>query len=194
MSWWWISRPEPVTRAKGERVTPESWSSDGKTLLYRRIDGSTVWALPLEGGGEAEVILNLEFRLDEPQISPDGRWLAYTSEESGEWEVYVQPFRRSGERVRVSLEGGGQPKWRGDGKELFYAAPDGQLMALDVGEGTAGPEVSLPMALFEVGDFNPGDDDYGVSADGQRFLVKVPVGGDTPERIHVVTNWTSLLE
>jgi Tol biopolymer transport system component len=180
--------------AKGERVTPESWSSDGKTLLYRRIDGSTVWALPLEGGGEAEVILNLEFRLDEPQISPDGRWLAYTSEESGEWEVYVQPFRRSGERVRVSLEGGGQPKWRGDGKELFYAAPDGQLMALDVGEGTAGPEVSLPTALFEVGDFNPGDDDYGVSADGQRFLVKVPVEEDVEARIHVVLNWPSLLK
>jgi Tol biopolymer transport system component len=187
--------PVPGGRgAEGERVTPDSWSSDGKTLLYKTVDGTKVWALPLEGGGEAEVVLNLEYRLDEPQISPGGRWLAYTSEESGEWEVYVQPFRRPGERVRVSVDGGGQPKWRGDGKELFYAASDGQLMAVDVGEGTAGPEVSLPTALFEIGDSNPVNDEYGVSADGQRFLVKVPIGGDEAEKIHVVTNWTSLLE
>jgi Tol biopolymer transport system component len=181
--------------AKGEtRPIPDSWSSDGKTLIYKTLGGTTVWALPLEGGGEAEVVLNLEFILDEPQVSPDGRWLAYVSQESGAWEVYVQPFRRRGERVRISGDGGGQPKWRSDGQELFYAASDGRLMAVDVREGTAGPEVGLPTALFEIGNTDPTADTYGVSADGQRFLVRVPVQGDVEEKIHVVTNWTSLLE
>ena len=91
------------------------------------------------------------------------------------------------------MDGGGQPRWRGDGIELFYLSRDGELMAVDVRDGAAGPEVGLPTALFEVGRHDPTRDNYAVSADGQRFLVKVPVEG-APERIHVVTNWTSLLE
>ncbi len=188
----------PVPGGKGTdnltRERPESWSRDGKELLAKKLNGTTVWSLPLGEGGDAETVLELGFRLDEPQISPDGRWLAFTSEESGAWEVYVQPYRRPGERVRVSVDGGGQPKWRGDGEELFYAASDGRLMAVDVQEGTAGPQVSLPTALFEISFADAVTDHYGVSADGQRFLVKVPVGADELERIHVITNWTSLLE
>jgi len=115
--------------------------------------GTTAWALSLEGGGESEVVLDLESILDEPQVSPDGRWLAYISLDAGRWNVYVQPFRRPGERVRVSRNGGGSPKWRDDGQELFY-----------------------------------------VASDGQRFLVVEPAKGEELERIHVITNWTSLLE
>jgi Tol biopolymer transport system component len=187
----------PVPGARGtdnaSRDRPEDWSPDGTVLLCKKINGTTVWALPLQGGGDPEAVLELDHRLDEPQLSPDERWLAYTSEESGGWEVYVEPYRRSGERVRVSVDGGGQPQWRGDGRELFFVATDGHLMAVDAREGTAGLEVSLPTALFDVGESEPYVDTYAVSADGQRFLVKAPVEGATPERIHVVTNWTSLL-
>jgi Tol biopolymer transport system component len=188
----------PVPGGKGTdletRDRPEYWSRDGKVLLCKKLNGTTVWAIPLEGGSEAEPVLELGFRLDEPQISPDGRWLAYISEESGAWDVYVQPYRRDGERVRVSVDGGGQPKWRGDGKELFFLDPEGQLMAVGVREGRAGPEVDLPTALFEVGRWGAPRDDYAVSADGQRFLVKVPLEQGDEERFHIVLNWTSLLE
>jgi Tol biopolymer transport system component len=101
---------------------PEDWSRDGETLLYITEENS-LWALPLAGDGSPELVLKTGFRLAEPRLSPDGRWLAYISDESGRWEVYVEPFRRPGERVRVSVDGGGQPKWRGDGKELFYRRP-----------------------------------------------------------------------
>jgi eukaryotic-like serine/threonine-protein kinase len=176
------------------RPIPDSWSSDGKTLLYKRLFQNKAWAFPLEGGGEAEVVLDLEAAMDEPQVSPDGRWLAYTSQESGEYDVYVQPFGRPGERVRVSRNGGGPPKWRGDGKELFYQAPDGMLMAVEVGEGTAGPAVSPPTALFDAGTFDVNLDYFAVSSDGQRFLVRQPTGSDRKVQMHVISNWTSLLE
>jgi hypothetical protein len=133
--------------------------------------------------------------LDEPQVSPDGRWLAYISDESGDWEVYVQPFRRPGERLRVSVDGGGQPKWRGDGKELFYRSAGGPLVAVEVREGADGLEVGLPTELFEVGVVRrPQVDDYAVADNGQRFLVKIAVGEEAGDRIHVVTDWPSLLE
>jgi hypothetical protein len=128
-------------------------------------------------------------------LSPDGRWLAYTSDRSGGWETYVEPFRRPGESVRVSLDGGGQPRWRADGRELFFVSRRNMLTAVEVQEGAGGLEVGLPSELFEVPIVTrPQLDDYAVSSDGQRFLVKVPAEGDPGERIHVVTNWPSLLE
>jgi hypothetical protein len=107
----------------------------------------------------------------------------------------VEPFRREGDRVRVSMDGGGQPKWRGDGKELFFASLDGQLMSVTFRVVADRPEVGLPVELFEIGGFSgPDYDDYAPSADGQRFLVKVGVNEVRPVRMHVVTNWPSLLE
>ncbi len=138
------------------------------------------------------------FGLDEPQISPDGRWLAYISTESGRQEVYVQPFRRRGESVRVSTSGGGQPKWRGDGKELFYLSQDRSLMAVDVREGVTGAEIGIPAVLVPASELKAvvqglDYDDYAVANDGQRFLIKTPVADRGSQRIHVMLNWPSLL-
>jgi Tol biopolymer transport system component len=146
------SEPETVLTDSPEQDIPESWSSDGETLLFLRQTGNneqTVWALPLSGEGEAEPVLTA-FRMDEPQLSPDGRWLAYISDESGRDEIYVEPFRREGDRVRVSVDGGGQPKWRGDGKELFFTTSNNRLMAVEAQAAGDRIEVSLPVELFEI--------------------------------------------
>ncbi len=176
---------------------PEDWSRDGKILLYRTTgEESALWALPLDGDGSPELVIKTGFSLRQAQMSPDGRWLAYMSNESGQFEVYVEPFRRPGERVRVSPDGGSQPRWRGDGKELFYLSPDGPLMAVDVREGASGPDVGMPAVLIpadKAGARLWGSDDYAVTADGQRFLVKTRVE-EEDRRIHVFLNWTSLLE
>ena len=113
----------------------------------------TLWELPLEPGAKPRTLLKNGFDVDEPQISPDGRWLSYASDDSGGWEVYIQAYGRPGGRVRASTDGGGQPRWRRDGKELFYLARDGRLMAVTVRGGAAGVEVDLPSALFDTGGF-----------------------------------------
>jgi hypothetical protein len=177
-------------------VHSEFWSAPAKAILYvGNSDKSHGFGMvPSDGGAKPETVLKKSFRIDEPHVSPDGRWLAYTSQESSRWEVYVEPFRREGERVRVSTEGGGQPRWRGDGKELFYVSPDGQLMAVDVRTTGDRIDVGPPVALFSGVIADPTTDHYAATADGQRFLVPVPVGGNARMRIHVVTNWTSLLK
>jgi len=178
--------------------TPEDWS--GNILLYRTSgEQNALWALPVEGDGPPEPVLESAFSVGGAQMSPDGRWLSYVSDESGRYEVYVEPFGRPDERERVSRDGGGQPRW-GDGTELFYLSDDGRLMAADVREGATGLEVGTPEllvpadALRAVVGMGPLGGDYAVAPDGQSFLVKMRVEGDVPQRIHVVTNWSSLLE
>ena len=192
------TEPEAVLTDSPGGDYPESWTPDGRTLLFIRQPAAgqqSVWALATEGGGEPEPILNSGVDVDEPHVSPDGRWLAYASTESDRSEVYVEPFRREGDRVRVSVDGGGQPKWRGDGKELFFAGLDGRLMSVGFRPVADRPEVDLPKTLFPIGGFSgPNYDDYAPSADGQRFLVKVAVDLVQPVRMHVVTGWTSLVE
>jgi Tol biopolymer transport system component len=183
--------PSPLAEVSGAAY-PECWSAPANAILYGQ--GQAIGILSPDGDAEPETIMKKDFQIDEPQISPDGRWLAFISQESGQWEVYVEPFREEGERVRVSTEGGGQPKWRGDGRELFYVSPDGRLMAVDVQTKSGRIEVGLPVALFPGVIADPIRDHYAVTADGQRFLVPVPVESDTGTRLHVVTNWTSLLK
>jgi Tol biopolymer transport system component len=192
------SDPETVLADSPGGDYPESWSADGGTLLFIRQPGGgeqSVWACSPEDGGEPEPILNTGVYVDEPQLSPDGRWLAYNSMESGRSEVYVEPYHRDGERVRVSIDGGGQPKWRSDGREMFFTSIDGQLMSVAFRGRGDRAEVDLPTTLFEIGGFQgPDYDDYAPSADGQRFLVKVAVDQAQRARMHVVMNWPSLLK
>jgi Tol biopolymer transport system component len=189
--------PETTLTETADEDHPEFWSRDGQTLLFihrTADDAQGAWALHLPDG-KVEPLLDARFRVDEPQLSPDERWLAYVSRESGRDEVYVEPYGHSGDRVRVSVDGGGQPKWRGDGKELFYTTPGNLLMAVGVRAVGERLEVTLPTKLFEVrGLEGTGYDDYAPSADGQRFLVKLPMEQDRKPQLQIVTNWPSLLE
>jgi Tol biopolymer transport system component len=190
--------PNDVGRTPGDRDIAKDWIREGNTLLYKTIGAETVvWALSLEGGGPPEPLVR-GFNADQPQVSPDERWLAYISQESGRYEVYVEPFGRRGERVRVSKSGGGQPRWRGDGKELFFLSLDGGLMAVDVRPEGTGLGVGIPSTLVPARELRaavqgPDYTDYSVTSDGQRFLVKRSVE-NVRERLHVLLDWPSLLE
>jgi eukaryotic-like serine/threonine-protein kinase len=187
-----------IGQGAGDLEIAKEWLREGNTLLYLTIAAERVlWAASL-GKSEPPEALAKGFSVDQPHVSPDGRWLAYISTESGRYEVYVQPFRRPGERLRVSANGGGQPRWRGDGKELFYLGLDGSLMRVDVRTGPAGLELGMPQTLVAARDFGavlegPDYTDYGVTSDGQRFLVKRPIEGSERPRVHVLLDWPSLL-
>jgi Tol biopolymer transport system component len=188
---------EVVMLDASAKACPESWSRDGRTILVHRqapdMSGLTAWALGADGKSQPEPLLTKE-TVDEPQISPDGRWFAFTSGASGSWEVYIEPFRRDGDRVRVSVNGGGQPKWRADGRELFFATPNDELMTVDVRPQGDRLEVSSAKRLFALrGQQNYGSDDFAPATDGQRFLVKIPVEEVAKPQLHIVTNWPSLL-
>ena len=149
----------------------------------------------LVGDCQPRKYITSDFSEVQGKLSPDGKWMAYVSNESGTYEVYVQPFPVLGQKVRVSKGGGTHPHWRRDGKELFYHASDSQLMAVAV-KGENHFEVGVATALFDVGDFGGGLSlyPYDVTADGQRFLLLKPVEQTSSQAITVVLNWTAGLK
>lgn len=132
-------------------INPHDWSADGRFIVYLRVEEKAnfdLWVLPLFGDRQPFPFLQEEYDENQGQLSPDGRWMAYVSNESGRDEVYVQSFPTPGGKRRVSTGGGVQPRWRADGEELFYLASDQNLMAVPVrGETTL--EMGAPAALFE---------------------------------------------
>ncbi|HLL75094.1 MAG TPA: protein kinase [Pyrinomonadaceae bacterium] len=169
------------------------WSPDGRHVLYNAV--SDLWVLPLFGERRPEPFVRTDFQEASGRFSPDGRWIAYTSNESGRFEVYVQSFPASGGKWQVSNGGGGSPRWRRDGRELFYLSADGKLMAVEVDGSSDKFEAGVPAPLFEprVGAIS-GDSPYDVAADGRRFLVKVPAEETAPAPVTVVLNWTADLK
>jgi len=183
-----------------EDKTPTSWSRDGRYLLYTNVDpksGEDIWVLPLQGDRKPISFLRTEFRESSARFSPDGRWIAYQSNESGMNEIYVRPFspNASGDSVSgggkwlVSKSGGEDPHWRADGKELFYIYQL-QQMAVDVSGGAAF-QAGVPRRLFPAPPTVAPPD---VSADGKRFLFSAPEGSNTSTPFVVVLNWQALLK
>jgi eukaryotic-like serine/threonine-protein kinase len=168
----------------------EDWTHDGRFVIIKR-SVQNISAVPLSGDRTPISLAEFSSMVDEPHVSRDGRWLAYSSNETAQWEVYVQAFMKPGGRVRVSTNGGSQPRWRADGAELFYFALDGALTSVDM---TDPARPGAPRKLFDLGFWvNPVQDQYDVTADGQRFLFIVPEGQQAT-RLTVLTNWPSLLE
>jgi hypothetical protein len=178
----------------GVNGLPLDWSPDRKWILYLQTGPKTgldLWLLPLEG--DRKPIPYLQTRFDEAAgaFSPDGRWIAYQSNESGQAQIYVQTFPASGAKYQVSSAGGQAPTWRHDGKELFYISTDRKLMAVPIALG-ARVESGTPQELFT----SPGLTGYTPSQDGRRFLVNVPAGGEDAAAppVTVVLNWTAGLK
>ena len=176
---------------------PKSWSPDGRYILYDRVDPATgsadVFALPTEGDRRPLPIAVTLANEDQGQFSPDGRWVAYISNESGQSEVYVIPFPRpaNGGRWMVSRGGGVQPRWRRDGKELFYISPDWTLMAVPVSTSPVF-HAGTPHALFNTDmvdtGIRTGPLSWDIAPDGKRFLIITDKSQDTSS-LNVILNW-----
>ena len=189
---------EELLFANAQEKTAGDWSSDGRFVLFDSRDAkrrSDLLALPLDGSRTPIPIAHSDFEESRGQFSPDVKWVAYQSDESGRHEIYVQAFPGPGPKFPISNEGGTQVRWRRDGKELFYVSLDERLMAVPIrftADGRA-PEVGAPVPLFAppLGGFIQQADfrhQYDVSADGQRFLVATTSERSTPP-IAVVLNW-----
>jgi Tol biopolymer transport system component len=179
-----------------ELKSPSDWSRNGRFLIYQSPGG--IWALPLTGDKKPVPLVRSEFNNGYSQLSPDGKWLAYFSNESSRPEVYVIPFAPGFDKPvtgkwQISTAGGSQPRWRGDGKELFYVAADGRLMAAEVKSTGTTFDRGAPQALFDLHDVRtPGNNvwRYVASADGKRFLVTTSPGvGVEQSPLTVVVNW-----
>jgi Tol biopolymer transport system component len=172
---------------------PNDWSRDGRYILHAR--GPQLWYVSVPGF-EDKPFLESEAVLANGQFSPDGRWVAYASNETGKWEVYVASFPEPRGKWQVSGGGGREPRWRGDGRELFYLSPDGKMMAVPVNLGKtvdAGP----PKALFQAHPrqqvLSTGVFTYDVSRDGQRFLINTQVERPELSPLSVILNWQAEL-
>ena len=189
--------PRRLMPTEGNAIA-RAWTADNRYLVYQEFRSETLrdlWYLERQSDGswsDAKLFLGTPFEERAAKLSPDGRWIAYCSNESGRDEVYIKRFPTGEDRWQVSSQGGAQPRWTRDGKEIFFVEGD-TLVAIPV---TTRPEVSLgrPERLFSdpLLDSVYADQLYDVSADGERFVVVENVGGNPFSQIRVVQNWVAL--
>jgi dipeptidyl aminopeptidase/acylaminoacyl peptidase len=179
------------------------WSPDGRVLIYQvgtaYNSPSDIWVMPIDSRKPVPFIHG-PANEGQPAFSPDGRWVAYMSDETGRAEVYVQPYPANGDKWPISTSGGLQPQWRADGKELFFLSATRQMQAVDVGGRGDRFEAGAPRTLFTtrvalvaglLGPYRA----YSVAADGQSFLIDElpPDAVQRRDPLVVIVNWTSLL-
>jgi serine/threonine protein kinase len=181
--------------------SPSGWSSDGRLLFYDSTDpqtGGDIWALPLVGKPEPYPVVRTAADEHYGTLSPDGRWLAYISNETGAYEVYVESFPATGFKRQVSTQGGFEPQWRRDGKELFYLAPNQMLMAASVKSNPTTLEVSPPTTLFPTHvkwmEIQAVAHHYAAAPDGQRFLISSATDEAQSAPVTVELNWSAALK
>jgi len=178
-------------------LAPTDWSADGRFVLYT-FNGNfpqtlDIWALPLSGDRKPFPVIHTEFNESQGTFSPDGRWIAYTTDETGQPNVYVQPFLRAGGKIRISPNGGRNPHWRADGRELFYIDANGAMTSVSI-DAKDTLAAGLPKTLFPAGVIST-QNMYAVTRDGQRFLVDARLRNTpTVTPLTVIVNWTSTLQ
>ena len=169
------------------------WSRDGSRMLFTQGSGqrSDIWVLELSGERKAYPFLNGPFTEREGQLSPNGKFLAYSSDESGQYQIYVQQFPDRSEKWQISTTGGSDPQWRADGKELFFLGGDQSMMSAKINSSETQFSAEVPQRLFPVVVLFPTGprNHYVVTADGNHFYVIVPKGSDVPPSTTVVVNW-----
>jgi Tol biopolymer transport system component len=181
-----------ITGALGAVNAPTDWSLDGRYIVYvgpGESDslGGSLWILPLSDVRKP-TRFGVPLSQAQGKVSPDGKWFAYSTQESVSSEIYVSPFPNPTAKWRVSIAGGSQPRWRRDGKELYYMAPDKTLMAVDVARPDR-PGVPLPLFKTQAVDYLGGRYSYAPSVDGQRFLINTQQVDITPQSIDIVMGW-----
>ncbi len=190
---------EEVLLETNQPIFSTDWSRDGKFLAYHSADlkkGNDIWILPMSpdpkrASGERKPFpfLETEFGEGRPVFSPDGRWIAYQSNESGRAEVYIRPFPGPGGKWQVSTNGGTHPRWRSDGKELFFLGSD-KIMAAEIRLGSSVVNVGILTALFPAAAISTGGrDGYDVTGDGQRFLVSTHGNEGVSSPVTLVVYW-----
>jgi Tol biopolymer transport system component len=202
-----VKDEEPLLKSSDDKL-PTSWSSNGRFLLYSPQDPKTkydLWVLPLEGDRKPMPFLRTEFNEVDGHFSPDMHWVAYQSDELGNNEIYIRVFStnsgassETGGKWQASVGGGTGPRWRKDGKELYYRAPDGKVMVVEVTAGTV-LQPGTPKPLFQA----PSNLDtfltislpsWDVTSDGNRFLLMTPAAGGKQAPFTVVLNWQAGLK
>jgi Tol biopolymer transport system component len=187
--------PEHVLLTTTTAKAPTSWTPDGAHIVFQNRDDVTGWDLMMVSadGSQPQPLVKTPFDEVQGRVSPDGHWLAYTSNESNRPEVYVRMLDGGSSTWQISVNGGSDPRWRGDGHELFYVSADGQLtsVAINGRGGTLDP--AAPHALFEIGPIAvapPYTSGYDVPPDGSRFLVRVPIEHVRSMPLTVLLNWS----
>ena len=188
------SEEEIADLGPGVQTNAWDWSRDSKYMLVRKANELWYFAWPER---IAKPLLQEKWTARSAQFSPDGRWIAYAANETGNMEIYVSSFPNSNGKWQVSTAGGQEPRWRGDGKELFYLSAEGKMMAVPIKTG-ASFEAGSPVALFQTHRRAPVSAQdffsYDVTADGQRFLVITKVNEANPAPLSILLNWSSELE
>jgi hypothetical protein len=195
------SGPEERIIESEKTQVPMDWSRDGRLVLYNNEapdTGRDLWTLEVTPEGKVRPGTRLRPYIRAPfnqiagRFSPDARWVAYQSDDSGRAEVYVQSFPEPGEKIRISTAGGRYPEWGPAGRELFYVSSDEKLMAVTFKAGTGSLEASLPRELLQLPGGVTGLGPFEVAPDGQRFLIPVVAGKVEP--LSVIVNWPVLLK
>ena len=180
-----------------QNKTPTDWSTDGKFILFQTLDLETnddIWALPMSGERKPFSVVQTRFAERDAQFSADGHWIAYQSNESGRFEIYVQSFPNGSVKTQITNQGGAQVRWRRDAKELFYIAPDGRLIAIPIRLPSSTGQVEVgagtPLFVAPVGDAIQGTDGphYAASPDGTRFLINTLVE-EQAAPLTLIVNW-----
>jgi len=185
---------ETTVLADGLSKDPMSESPDGRLLLYRvsTKNRNDIWVQPLDGSGKPYPFLESMNDENYGRFSPDGKWVAYTADESGQLQVYVVPFPGPGGKWQVSSAGGWFPRWRADGRELFYLTSDGSVMSVAVDGTGSAFRAGTPRLLFRPPVVLQAGYQYAVTAKGDRFLMNTAVAAPLP--VTVVSDWTTALK